>query len=488
MFQSFYRLQSATYVNLQAWLNVENLSALGGKLPFYFLMIFILLIIAFYPARIDLLKGKVITKIIVFYIADLIAILVYIVGGAPVSATPLSSTIQLFQTDIPNFYKDARLQQKDQAKKINQIENEFKKPDVQSGISLPLKKPNVIVIFTEGMSASTLDYVNQKNLNLTPNLDQFAKETINFKNYFNHTAATYHGIRGQLFSSEQFLHGYEYGIKNVSKLFDTKMVSLQSILKDHGYSTTMFNPEPESLPFQTYLENLGFDKVITSNNLSKKVGKNPGVNSIVTDGNNYQSILTNMKKEKSPFLYVTYTYQTHLSADYDYSKKGINDDRLNQFYSLDKNFGKFWNQFKKTKEYQNTIVVFTTDHATYPDPDFRDSFDEKQETFVAPIPLMIYYPNQQSKTINVNGKNSLSLAPTLLDLLNIENQQNYFLGKSLFVDSSEPLQYTSNVAGEFFSTKDSNVVYEKQQNLIEQIYRYYLLSVNYQKINLGVNK
>ncbi|MCL5634746.1 hypothetical protein M5Y66_09550 [Enterobacter vonholyi] len=37
------------------------------------------------------------------------------------------------------------------------------------------KNKNIIVIFTEGMSSGVMDYVNNKNLNLTPNLDLLKK-------------------------------------------------------------------------------------------------------------------------------------------------------------------------------------------------------------------------------------------------------------------------------------------------------------------------
>lgn len=69
------------------------------------------------------------------------------------------------------------------------------------------KKPNVIVIFTEGMSFNVIDSVNNLGLGVTPKLDEIMKKSFFFINYYNHTAATFRGLRGQLTSAYQFKDG-----------------------------------------------------------------------------------------------------------------------------------------------------------------------------------------------------------------------------------------------------------------------------------------
>jgi hypothetical protein len=69
------------------------------------------------------------------------------------------------------------------------------------------KKPNIIIIFTEGFSAEVLDVYNNLDLNLTPNLNKLYERSLVFNNYYNHTAATYRGLRGQMISGYQFLDG-----------------------------------------------------------------------------------------------------------------------------------------------------------------------------------------------------------------------------------------------------------------------------------------
>ena len=77
-------------------------------------------------------------------------------------------------------------------------------------------------------------------------------------------------------------------------------------------------------------------------------------------------------------------------------------------------------------------MVLTADHATYADNDFREAFpDITRIGFVSEVPFGIYYKGVKPAVYDVNGRNSLNLAPTILDFLDI-SVPNYFLGSSLF--------------------------------------------------------
>ena len=69
----------------------------------------------------------------------------------------------------------------------------LKKPN-----NLP-ESPNVILIFVEGMSQHIID----DERNIAPNIREVQSKSLNFKNYYNHTFATYAGIIGQLYSGYQ---------------------------------------------------------------------------------------------------------------------------------------------------------------------------------------------------------------------------------------------------------------------------------------------
>ena len=76
----------------------------------------------------------------------------------------------------------------------------------------PIK--NVIVIFVEGFSAEVMDYKNHSSRNLTPTYDQLYKDSLAFDHYYNHTYATYRGLRGQLYSLWQYKAGFYPDVGN----------------------------------------------------------------------------------------------------------------------------------------------------------------------------------------------------------------------------------------------------------------------------------
>ena len=59
-------------------------------------------------------------------------------------------------------------------------------------------KRNVIVFFSEGISALLLGAYSNYFPGLTPNINSFSQKSLKIKNYVNHTFATYRGLGGQL--------------------------------------------------------------------------------------------------------------------------------------------------------------------------------------------------------------------------------------------------------------------------------------------------
>ena len=304
--------------------------------------------------------------------------------------------------------------------------------------SLP-QNPNIIFIFTEGLSQSVID----DSRNLMPNIAKFQKQTINFKNYYNHTFATYQGLIGQLYS------GYQ------SENYDTNtLISLQDILKKHGYSTAFLNTEPNNEEFTTYLNNMDFEEV-----LGEKGNYTGGANSI-SDKDAYEWLFDEAVKRESedkPFFLATYTFGTHTTLDSPDAVYGSgNDPMLNKFYNVDKYFGEFFEKFCGSSLADNTVIVLTTDHCTYNDTFFKHSFPDVYRycTVVDKIPLNIYYKGVKPQTIDVNGRNSIDAAPTLLDMLDISDE-NFFLGTSLFGSDENEFDTISREPGSIFTTAGS---------------------------------
>lgn len=136
------------------------------------------------------------------------------------------------------------------------------------------------------------------------------------------------------------------------------------------------------------------------------------------------------------------------------------DAELNKFYNLDMQFGEFMRKFEESQMFENTIIVFTTDHCTYVDDAFNSSFPdvERVSVEVDEIPFFIYYKGMKKKTVNVVGRNSLDFTPTICDYLDI-SAENYFLGRSLFEGKDSISNYNTvfNQSADYFLTQGGSV-------------------------------
>lgn len=299
------------------------------------------------------------------------------------------------------------------------------------------ERKNIIVIFTEGMS---YDVISEK---ITPNIYKFSKRSLNIINYYNHTAATFRGLRGQLSSSHQVSGGYTKDGSGIGQLTNDSVLkkfngsssvdSLINDIKNNNYNAFFQAANRRSAQLSVMLSTLGFDRIY---GIDDEVNLKKWQIDELTDKESYSMILKNaesFEKEGKPFFYGVYTVGTHIGLDSPDEKYGNGDNPyLNKFHNLDYQFGKFIDEFDKSSLSKNTTVIFTADHATYPEPGFVKTFGTKSPYFVDRIPLMIYQKGMNPSVINANGINSLSLAPTIADILNFNNMKNHFIGVSLF--------------------------------------------------------
>jgi phosphoglycerol transferase MdoB-like AlkP superfamily enzyme len=264
----------------------------------------------------------------------------------------------------------------------------------------------------------------------------------------------------------------------MSAMTKTSLVSLPDVLQENGYVSNFINSEPNHDAFSAYLNTFGFDKVITGKKSDLvKIGSEKAL----SDQKNYELLLEKSKKLSTtdiPFLLATYTFGTHTKLE---GAEKFGDGKIpvfNRFYSMDKAFGQFWEEFKTSDLYENTVVIFTTDHTAYTDPEYMKNFKTGYNPFLDKVPLMIYYPGNTLPSLDVKGKNSLSLVPTILDILDLEDNENYFLGNSLFADVTSPYQYISGFGSNFYTTKNSRINYLKNQEVIDKIMAFDKISLN----------
>lgn len=346
-------------------------------------------------------------------------------------------------------------------------------------------KPNVIVVFTEGLSARLIGAYGGIYPDLTPNIDRLASRSMLVENYFNHTAPTYRGLIGQLSSGYAYAdgggeNGWEQG-DNKLFLSTIRRQTLPRILDHHGYDSYFFSPHVGDRPFTLMLRSLGFDRIYTYESIGRGLLEGhfrTRAESGALEDESLFAGLTEFLRQRAesdnqePFFVATYNIGTH--AFIDINKRGDvayedgSKPFLNKLHNYDAAFGKFLNYFVASPFAENTILVFTADHAAYPDLMYRAVAGRGLKPyFFDRIPLLIYDPvHLLSGTFDALGRNSLDLAPTVLHLLGVSDASNSFLGRSLF----EPSNFTLGISAEgdaFFLTTPEGVF--EQRNVPERM-------------------
>jgi hypothetical protein len=369
----------------------------------------------------------------------------------PLSATPVKQN-----------YADEMVIRDNQLVSADEDCPEVQKPSCKASLG---EQPNIILLLTEGFSQDIVEYPKK----VAPNIAAYQKKSLNFTNYYNHTFATYRGVIGQLYSGHQF-----------NDMDENHLVSLQSVLEERGYTTTFINVEPQKEDWTQYVHNLGFQNVV-----GEDVEPLKGIADTLSDKQAYELLYDTVEEQNrtgKPSLTVMYTFGTHVSLDSTDRKFGDGKDPVrNRCYNLDYQFGQFMKKYRKSDFADNTIVIFTTDHASYADNSYRGAFPGKRRKsrVCSRIPFFIYYPGIRPQTIDVKGRNSLDMTPTVLDYLQV-SADNYFLGCSLLSPEQNEFDVVFDDPDEEWWTAGGQLTeLDKEESVIQQkIMDYYTLARN----------
>ena len=327
------------------------------------------------------------------------------------------------------------------------------------------KNCNVILLFAEGTSSQIITE------DLTPNTYKFLKDSLSFENYFNHQAATFRGIRGSLISGFTYRGGLfkgsgfaEISEGEILKSYTGVVESLPTILAEKGYKSTFISPHIKGETLTALMLATGFDE-------AKSSDKKSGFDS---DQQTYKRIYQEADKlhrEGKRFLLAGYIVGTHHGLDSDNIRFGDGTNAYkNKFHNQDYWFGEFLRKYKNGPLANDTILIYTTDHSTYPAKEFQKTFQTSVNVFHDQIPLGIMGPGIEQTKLDARYRTSISLAPTILDLLGVDQYQSHFLGNSLFQQPSVWERYCAQGSTLFYVDEDG-VVRESGDKEIKNMLR-----------------
>lgn len=456
-----------SFTTLLMLTNLVSLEDLSGNFGVYLMLLIPMLVILFYPmvtVRLRRKRGGLMLGA---------ALLIWLgtVLGFSASCSPLISAGLVVRDAVDQRNMRAEIQNNDAVDR-----SQFYRAGIADNRAKPgdlPEQPNVILIFAEGLSQSIVEDERA----IMPFLASLEEKSLFFENYYNHTFATYRGLIGQLYSGFQ-----------LSDFDSNSLVSMQSMFGDLGYTTTFINTEPDNVQFTAYLGRMDFDELLskdewmTSNYGLLYVSDREAFNRL------YETALELHDGDK-PFFLSMYSFGTHASLN---SPDLLNGDgttpEINKFYNLDAQLQAFFERYEQGELARDTLIVITGDHCTYQDKAFTEAFPDYPRycTEIDRVPLILYYPGIQSERVDAQGRNTLDLAPTVLDYIDV-SAPNYFLGDSLFGLGQEVREDVLPFDRIFF---DGSYIYRTdlgeeielqdamRQDALERIMEYFAVSIN----------
>ena len=320
-----------------------------------------------------------------------------------------------------------------------------------------IQKPNVIFILTDQWRASSLGYTGDKQVQ-TPYLDKFSKEAVNFKNAVSVTpvctpyraslmTGRYPSSTG-MFINDLYLPSEELCFAEIFNEAGYNSAYLGKWhLDGHGRGSNVAPERRQGWTFWKASEcdhNYPKEHYFENDDPQKKFWEGYSTYAIANEANSY---MENHADNDSPFcLFVSlgtphFPHQTapeELKALYPPEKLTLPPnvpenweekarEELQGYYAhctaTDKAIGEIINKAKELGIYENSIIVFTSDHGEMMGShDFRPFMKHQPFSESANVPFLVSYPNMREnagKTAEA-ALTTPDILPSLLSLCNIE--------------------------------------------------------------------
>ena len=222
-------------------------------------------------------------------------------------------------------------------------------------------RPNVLLFILESFTAPQIGCLGGE-VGITPNLDSIAKTGGLFSNCYGSGTKSEMGIASVLsgYPAQPTTAIIKYTEKSeklpyVSRIFDSLGYHLSLY---HGGDIRFGN-------MNSYFRNGGFEKCITIDDFDQKDGnaKWGAYDHVV-----FNRLLNDLRTEQQPFFSVCYTLSSHEPFDVPIQSKWYASNYysrfLNSLYYSDKCIGDFMRAAKHEAWWENTIVIFISDHGS----------------------------------------------------------------------------------------------------------------------------
>lgn len=276
----------------------------------------------------------------------------------------------------------------------------------------PFQPKNVVIIILESFSSEFIGTLNNGK-GYTPFLDSLAGEGMLFTNAYANAKKSIDGIPSVLAALPTLMPASYI----TSPYNGNKLHSIAAVLKPKGYTSAFFHGGNNGT--------MGFDNFTSMSGFGNYYGRKeyPGNDYDghwgIFDENFYHFYISKMNEMKPPFVtsffslssHHPYTIPVHLKNRFPKGPLPIHESIGYADYAL----ASFFREASKTKWFDNTLFVITSDHTG---PSAIPFYQTKTGMFR--VPILYFMPGSELKGRNSRTTQQTDIVPGILDLLNYD--------------------------------------------------------------------
>lgn len=339
-----------------------------------------------------------------------------------------------------------------------------------------LKGKNVIYVLMESIDSWLV------TKDVMPTLYNLEQTGLNFTNRY---SPSFGG--GQTINSEFAMNTGLYAVENSKAIYNYDKndfsASLANKLKENNYSAISIHTNSGSFYNRTYFHQaLGYDKhyaLADMGNINHTDYNYYNDSSLVKNDEVYNLIV-----REEPFFSFIISYSAHVPYDdtndrcisnpYNLNVEGNKELSCirNLAHETDEMLRILIERLKKDNLLDNTVLVLATDHYAYGYGDqasIKKYKNTNNDYLLQKVPLVIWSPNLKHNNIDTL-MDTADILPTLLYMMGIDYNENYYIGTNVFSSNHDNFVYFSSDT--FYDGKtlyDSNTKNINNVNIDETI-------------------
>jgi phosphoglycerol transferase MdoB-like AlkP superfamily enzyme len=298
-----------------------------------------------------------------------------------------------------------------ESESITLVDDLFDYEKVDSVRLFKTNKPDIIFVTLEGWSTQLMGCYDGEQ-GITPNFDKLSEDGVLFTNVYA-TSSTSETGHSSIFS------GYPT-IPRISISHQlAKCRSIPSIVKSLPTynSAYYFGGSLEYGNIGGYLNEIGFQNVYDEDDIPELASKGYlGYH----DGAMFPYFLSQIQTAESPYIYGMFTQSTHSPYDMPEPMMEAYPDSkyASSLHYADKQIKLFTDELKQLPNFENTLVVFISDHGK---TNFKNTNVNKDEFFHIPVLFWGGALKDKSRGVQVEKLGSqIDISKTLLNQLSID--------------------------------------------------------------------